>query len=46
MVMKSFTINKNLPDHIQINNIRIEYEAQITLLAVIIDDTFCKNVNG
>ncbi len=36
--MKSFSSKKDLTDHIQINNARIEHESQVKLIAVIIDD--------
>ncbi len=48
----SFTSKEDLPDHILINNIRIESESQVKLLGVIIVDNFnkhidvlCKNAN-
>ncbi len=54
MLLKSFTSKEDIPDHILINNTRIECESQEKLLGVIIDDKLkfnkhidilCKNAN-
>ncbi len=56
MLTKSFTSKEDFPDHIHvlIHNTRIEWESEVKLLGIIIDDKFkfnkhidilCKNVN-
>ncbi len=54
MLLQSFTSKEDLPDHLLINNTRIERESQVKLLGVIIDDklkfnkyidVLCKNAN-
>ncbi len=53
MLLKSFTSKEDFPDHILINNTRIECDSQVKLLGGIIDDKLkfnkhilCKNANG